>query len=128
MGMTDMQANDWEKIGLRIQNAIENTGNTQKKIAKEVGLTQETLSKYINARRKPSAEILQRISKVCGVSLEWLLGCDTPHKRIEMITSYLVMEDEDYQYYDNHGVLIRSPVCATTGTGLWPRINTVVRR
>lgn len=49
---------------------------TQEKFAEEIGVKRLAVNKYESGQSKPSAETLQRISEVFGVSIDYLLGED----------------------------------------------------
>ena len=95
----------------RIRQAIEHSGKTQRQIADEIGVTEVSMSRYVSGQRIPRAKTLVNIAKVCNVSEMWLItGKETMSKHVEMIIDYTVNGD-DFQYNDNHGVLIRCGNC-----------------
>ena len=49
---------------------------SQKQVAKLVGVDPSTISTYENATRAPSYPVLIRLSKVYGVSVDYLLGVE----------------------------------------------------
>ncbi len=53
---------------------VEDSGQTQRRIAKRLRIGESTLSQYINRTRIPQPEIALRIAKVCNVPLESLLA------------------------------------------------------
>ena len=65
-------------IGIRILNALKATGKTQKELAKETGLTEASLSRYIAGSRSPRADNIVRIAKALHVTTDYLLGTDEP--------------------------------------------------
>lgn len=67
----------------------------QSELAEATGLTEVTISRYINGYRVPKATELVRISKAVGVSCDYLLGNDEYMSgkirdtiRIDMVMSY----------------------------------------
>lgn len=99
------------EISDRIKQAIERSGKTQRQIAEEVGITEVSMSRYIKGKRIPRAQKFIDIAKACNVSEMWLLTGRQEHvKHIEMIIDY-VTDGTDFQYNDNHGVLIRCGNC-----------------
>ena len=47
---------------------------SQASFSKKLGLTQATYSRYESGAREPDLDTLCQIGKVCGVSIDWLLG------------------------------------------------------
>lgn len=47
---------------------------TQRELAERIGTHEDTLSRWINGQRQPSAYALLRISRVLGVSMEELMA------------------------------------------------------
>lgn len=48
-------------------------GKTQGDVARELGVSESSLSSYLSGARIPTREVALRIAKQCGVSLESLL-------------------------------------------------------
>lgn len=48
-------------------------GKTQGDVARELGVSESSLSSYLSGARFPTREVALRIAKQCGVSLESLL-------------------------------------------------------
>ena len=57
----------------RIRKALEMRHMKQKELAQDIGITETTLSRYINGTRHPDSEIIVRICKSLNVSADWLL-------------------------------------------------------
>ena len=99
-------------LSKRIQQAVEKSGKSQKKIAKAVGITEVSLSRYIHGERTPRATIIPKLAEACGVSVEWLQTGKEPLKNhVEMIIDY-VTDGTDFRYHENHGILVRCRDCA----------------
>ena len=58
----------------RLRILIKSTGITQKELAKKVGCTEVTLSRYITGERVPKATIVVKIANALGVSVDYLIG------------------------------------------------------
>ena len=58
---------------------------TQAQLAEAADTTQTTISRYLCGKASPKAEELFRISKVLGVSMEWLLSGENS----KLSTSYI---------------------------------------
>jgi transcriptional regulator with XRE-family HTH domain len=62
----------WEKVGRRIRE-LRGFDMTQEEFAKRIGLSQGHLSYIERGAKEIGAEILLRISREFGKSIEWLL-------------------------------------------------------
>lgn len=63
----------------RLKKAREGRGLTQAELGKEAGLPSTTLSHFESGSRKPSFDNLRRLTRVLGVSTDYLMGLvDTP--------------------------------------------------
>ncbi len=65
-------------FGERLKTSIKNANLTQKHIAETLGITPQAFTNYISKNRIPETMILYQISRLCSVSMEWLLtgeGC-----------------------------------------------------
>ncbi len=63
----------------RLKAARERRGLTQAELGKEAGLPSTTLSHFESGSRKPSFDNLSRVTRVLGVSTDYLMGIvDTP--------------------------------------------------
>lgn len=63
-----------EAFPSKIKKARENTGFTQREVAKEVSLPQSTIAKYETGKLEPSLETLGLLADFYNVSADWLLG------------------------------------------------------
>lgn len=63
-----------EKFPARLKNARELRGLTQTDLGKEAGLPSTTISHFESGSRKPSFDNLRRLTKVLGVSTDYLMG------------------------------------------------------
>ena len=63
-----------DKIAERISEVLSKKGITQKELADKAGITQVSLSRYLNGERVPKANILVQISNALGVSCDYLVG------------------------------------------------------
>jgi transcriptional regulator with XRE-family HTH domain len=52
---------------------LDDTGETQERLAKRLGISQPTMSKIINGKRVPRLELALRMSRAAGVPLESLV-------------------------------------------------------
>lgn len=58
----------------RLRSAVNKTGLTETEICKRIGLHHGAIYSYLNGITMPSCKTLARLSKVLGVSTDWLLG------------------------------------------------------
>ena len=63
---------DWESVGRRIRE-LRGFEMTQKEFARRIGVSQGHFSRIERGEKEIGAEILLRISRECGKSMEWLL-------------------------------------------------------
>lgn len=64
----------YETFPQKIKKARENTGFTQREIAKELNLKQTTLASYEVGRTQPDIETLGKLIDFYGVDANWILG------------------------------------------------------
>lgn len=69
----------------RLVNLIEENNINQREFAKRVGITEVTISRYVNGSRQPTSEILGKMPEVLDVSADYLLG-NTDRKEIKIVT------------------------------------------
>ena len=58
----------------RMKAAIDALNISQKYLAEQIGVTEVTMSRYINGQRMPKAPILSKIAEALGVTIDWLMG------------------------------------------------------
>lgn len=59
-------------FGERLKKTMKETGYTQVKVTEELELSKNAITNYVKGRI-PDATILYRLSRLLGVSMEWLL-------------------------------------------------------
>lgn len=68
---------DLEQIQLRLRECIKNSPLSQKEIAQEVGVSAQTISKYMKQNIFPALDTLAKLCKVLDVKSDYILGlCD----------------------------------------------------
>ena len=60
----------------RLKKAMADAGYNQRELAEAAGTTQVTICRYIKQARIPSTEHLWRISRVLGVTMDYLMEED----------------------------------------------------
>ena len=63
-------------IGERISREMKEKHITQREMAATVGITELTMSRYINNERVPSATVIGEIAKILDVTTDYLIGID----------------------------------------------------
>ena len=96
----------------RIKELLDLRGMTQRQLAEKIGVTEVTISRYVKGIRTPRATIAQEIAKALGSDVAVVMGYDEKPllNHVEMIIDYTT-DGTDYQYADNHGVLVRCKDC-----------------
>lgn len=61
-------------FGKRLKNLRENAELTQEELAKKLNIVKSNISMYESGTRIPNAEILEELSGIFGVSIDYLLG------------------------------------------------------
>lgn len=61
------------EMGKRVLKLLIDKDVTQRKLAELTGVTESSMSKYIKGDREPRAMTLCRMSRILGVSMEYLL-------------------------------------------------------
>lgn len=63
-----------ESFPSKLKKARQDTGFTQREVAKELGITQSVLARYETGKLEPSIEVLGLLIDFYGISADWLLG------------------------------------------------------
>lgn len=63
-----------EAFAQKLKKARENTGFTQREVAKELNLKQSTLASYEIGRTQPDIERIGKLADFYGIDLNWLFG------------------------------------------------------
>lgn len=67
----DMELKD---IQLRLRDAIKSSGIEQKEIARQIGVSPQTVSKYMKKDIFPALDTLAKLCRVLDVSSDYILG------------------------------------------------------
>lgn len=74
-----------KKLGLRISEALQKRGMTQKELANRIGVAESVISRYISGDREPKPDILANIATALHTTSDFLLGIENEefnHPRI----------------------------------------------
>lgn len=76
MELPSTQIDDFDRnfIALRIKCALGDTGYSQRELSEMTGITQVTISRYVNGLRIPSATNLKAIADALGVGIEYFFA------------------------------------------------------
>lgn len=80
------------KFGLKLKRLRQEKNWSQEKLAEEIGVKRLAINKYESGQTKPSAETLQRISEVFGVSIDYLLVEESEKLTKEEFTDKTLLE------------------------------------
>jgi transcriptional regulator with XRE-family HTH domain len=67
-------------LGKRIKMARADLEITQESLAKRLGVARATVASWETGRRDPDTDTLYKISSICNVSVDWLLGKELPEE------------------------------------------------
>jgi transcriptional regulator with XRE-family HTH domain len=62
------------EFGQRLKIAIQKQGISQQELAKAIGVSEKSVSLYINNKSMPALITLEKIAKTLNASADWLLG------------------------------------------------------
>lgn len=63
-------------IGQRIKETIVSSGKTQKEYAKLLGISENSLTNYVNGKRIPDALLIAKICLISKIPPAWILNID----------------------------------------------------
>lgn len=72
----EMKELDLQNIQKRLRTAIKESGIQQKEIAEQIGVSAQTVSKYMKADIFPALDTLAKLCVVIDVSADYILGID----------------------------------------------------
>ena len=89
-------------LGERISQQRTTRNWSQVDLAKRLGVAKQTISNWENENIQPSIEMLVRLSRIFGVTTDYLLGLeDTPRLEVEglplEVVAHLTLLIKDYQ-------------------------------
>lgn len=102
-----MGINEYIQIGSRIKKTRIEKGFTQREMAAKLGLSNSTYSNYENNYREPKYEILEKVSEILGVTLDYLIGLDASR---ELISEFAIKRYAFIDYLCTLGYSVETPV------------------
>lgn len=90
-------------VGENIRSCLEAHGIAQRELAETIGVTEATMSRWLNGERQPSAYALLKISKVFGTTMESLMAGVTNEQKtggimIRVNNKWVIEIDENANY------------------------------
>ena len=68
------EADDVMTISMRLKCALDNSGYTQRELSEMTGITDVTISRYVNGLRVPKVTNLKKIADALGVGIEYFFN------------------------------------------------------
>ena len=85
----------------RLDQVRKEKGLTQRELANKVGVTEVSMSRYVNGARTPSGPIVVNIAKALGISVDYLVGISSVKKRQTNADRIRNMSDEELAEWIN---------------------------
>lgn len=63
-----------QEIQIRMREVIKSSGLTQKELANELGVSQQTVSKYMRENVFPALDTFAKLCKILDVKSDYILG------------------------------------------------------
>ena len=79
----------------RLDQARKEKGLTQRELANRVGVTEVSMSRYVNGARVPKGPIVVNIAKALGASVDYLAGTSSLKKRQTNAARLRPLSDEE---------------------------------
>ena len=80
----------------RLQEILEDKDITQRELAKLIGVTEVTISRYVSGERSPRVEIVSKIADILNVTTDYLLGRTDIKNPYEIQTIAAHHDGEEY--------------------------------
>lgn len=94
-----------ETLGKRITAHRKRLGVTQDKLAEQLGITAQAVSKWENDQSCPDITMLPKLAEIFGISVDALLGCESKEKVYE--SEVVQPEDREDDAQENDGIHIQ---------------------
>ena len=92
-----------ETLGKRIAGNRKRLGITQDRLADQLGVTAQAVSKWENDQSCPDITMLPRLAEIFGISTDELLGC-TPQEKEPIFEAELVEDFKEDDSQENDGL------------------------
>ena len=70
---------DRKQIGQRIKSSLDKSKITQRQLSKTLGISEPSVTAYMQGSSMPSTEAFAAISEICNVSIDWLIKGEVPN-------------------------------------------------
>lgn len=74
-----------QKIGDRIGTLLKEKGYTQKSLAKQVGVTEAAMSRYLSNQREPKLDVVASFAKALNTTTDYLIYGDVKFESFDEI-------------------------------------------
>ncbi|MBQ9942695.1 MAG: helix-turn-helix transcriptional regulator [Christensenellaceae bacterium] len=81
-------------FGQRLIHAMELRGMRQKELARTTGVTEATVSRYVNEKRCPDIDFIREVVRVLKVSADYLLGFTDDMRTAEERAGSALLDEE----------------------------------
>lgn len=116
-----------KEIGQRINAALASLNTTQKELAKQLDVTDNTVSYWCNGHRTPNIEQLIKISSILSVSTDYLLGLSrvpSTNLKIKEICEYTGLSERSVCNLNNQRGMVQFDIDGKEhSTGIMEIIN-----
>lgn len=79
--------------GERIEELLTRKGINHRELSLMVGVTEQSISRYVHGTRVPRGNTLAKIAKALNVTSDYLLGCETEEDPMEVFNKVLRYAD-----------------------------------
>lgn len=87
---------------MRLKQLIEQTNTVQLNLCKIIGVAPSTMSQYVNEQREPPINILVKLADYFGVSVDYLIGHDSPPGDASpAVRNFVYINDKKYDLNEN---------------------------
>lgn len=87
---------------MRLKQLIEQTNTVQLNLCKIIGVAPSTMSQYVNEQREPPINILVKLADYFGVSVDYLIGHDSPSGDASpAVRNFIYLNDKKYELKQN---------------------------
>ncbi len=97
----------------RLQSLMTQRGVTQKELAERTGITEASVSKYLNRERTPRIDVILNIAKAFGVSVDELMGNGKSETAYDFNYARLVLEKTVGKLTDSEKLRLIGIICGT---------------
>lgn len=87
---------------MRLKELIEKTNTKQRDLCALTDVAHSTMSQYVNGQREPGIETLIKLADYFGVSVDYLIGHDSPSGDASpAVRNFVYVNDRKYELKEN---------------------------